>query len=60
MKVYVVWTGYEDVGGVFSTRQKGEDYIAKHIKANTNEIFKKIREQYSNIEMALDVPNEED
>lgn len=60
MKVWVVWTGYEDVGGVFSTREKSEAFIKKHIKDNTGVIFKRSREEYSNIEMTLDVPKEDD
>ena len=61
MKVFVVWTGYEEVGGVFSTRDKGEAYINRHL-ANHNafSLFKRTREAYSNIEMTLDVPEIDD
>lgn len=55
MKVYLAWTGYEDVGGVFSTRENAEAYILEHLRQyNASHAFQRTREHYSNIEMTVD------
>ena len=55
MKVYPVFEGYEDLIGVFSTKQKAEDYVRKHITKYPS-IFGG-RERYSVLEHTLDDPS---
>ncbi len=62
MNVFVVWTNYEDIGGVFSTREKAEAFIDRHMKSHNDSatLFKRTREAYSNIMMTLDISESEE
>jgi hypothetical protein len=33
MTVYGVWSGYEDMDGIFSTKEKAEEYVRKEIES---------------------------
>lgn len=58
MKVYILWTNYEDVHGVFTSRRRAEAARDDHFAARTYQ-FKSL-ENYSIIEMTLDAPETED
>jgi hypothetical protein len=55
MQVYLLWNGYEDVMGVFSTQEKAEtcrdEYITKR-----NNIFVRI-DNFNIIEETIDAPS---
>ena len=52
MKVYILWTGYEDTHGVYSTREKAEAARDAYHAARTFQ-FKR-PDDYSIIEETLD------
>ena len=55
MKVFAVFEGYEDLIGVFSTREKAEDYIRSYMVVNPSMYGG--RERYSILDHTLDNPS---
>ena len=47
--VYGVWSGYEDMDGVFSTKEKAEEYVRRMVA-----LWGSPREQYSVFEYVID------
>lgn len=56
MQIFVLWSGYEDIEGVFSSLEKAEQHRFIHMTAHKH----KRLEDYSVIEMTLDEPDVDD